>query len=454
MKKALKAILVLVVTVATIASLFVTPASATTASESAKSVVRILTVSEDGKSFSTGSAFYVGKSEEGKDIFVTNRHVVTDDEFKHNYRIYILTDNSTSYNYQIYLYSDANGNLVNTPQGLPTANTEYFVSCNLDESRAISCDVLYTTYSDDDPDVAIIQASRNIEGLKPLPLLSSKEVDVGTNIFLLGFPGQSDLSSSVIDDSFKKYAVVDDVTVWVCEENKKIVATSNEVTVTTGIVSRLTDKLQGNRKKISVIQTDARLHHGNSGGPMITEDGKVIGISTFSLHSGEDTADDYATSIDYAIKQLDALNVTYVKGTAVEESNALTVALIVGIVIVVVAIAVVVVILLLKRRTPKPSYILGSGGVMDGVRCDIGEAGITIGRNPDNNVCYPADTKGISRAHCKLYMQGNQLMIVDLGSTSGTFVKGGTQLSANTAATLAVGDTFFLGESVNTFIVK
>lgn len=53
--------------------------------------------------------------------------------------------------------------------------------------------------------------------------------------------------------------------------------TSLEVSITRGTVSALKVDYKG----VPVIQTDAAITHGNSGGPACNEDGEVIGISTF-----------------------------------------------------------------------------------------------------------------------------------------------------------------------------
>ncbi|WKY48265.1 trypsin-like peptidase domain-containing protein [Eubacteriaceae bacterium ES3] len=61
-----------------------------------------------------------------------------------------------------------------------------------------------------------------------------------------------------------------------------------ERTVTSGIVSALNRSIPlDNGLAEDLIQTDASINEGNSGGPLVNKNGKVIGINTYKLSSGE-----------------------------------------------------------------------------------------------------------------------------------------------------------------------
>jgi S1-C subfamily serine protease len=83
---------------------------------------------------------------------------------------------------------------------------------------------------------------------------------------------------------------------------------SGSPTVTSGIVSSLERTIEvrdssggssvGSRTYSDVIQTDAALNEGNSGGPLVTLDGKVIGINAAGSSAAENIG--FAVAIDAA----------------------------------------------------------------------------------------------------------------------------------------------------------
>ena len=67
---------------------------------------------------------------------------------------------------------------------------------------------------------------------------------------------------------------------------------------------------------------------------------------------------------------------------------------------------------------------------------------IVIGRNPDADVQVPIGT--VAPSHCVLYMEGDQWVIQDNGSSTGTYVNGAEVLGP---VLLNFGDVVRLGES-------
>lgn len=120
--------------------------------------------------YGTGTGFGVGRSGEDAQIFVTNNHVISDNQYKPYDQVYIFVDNSNLY----------------------------------DESSVVPCRILY---ADPQVDLAIIQAEAPIPGVGTLPLRSAKEIKTGDDVYALGFPAIAD----ELADS--NHYTVDDITV-------------------------------------------------------------------------------------------------------------------------------------------------------------------------------------------------------------------------------------------------
>lgn len=223
-------------------------------------VVRILAIYEDN-CVGTGSGFGVGKAGEETDIFITNWHVAEKpcDHGANVAVLYILLDNH-AVNYM-----------------------------KVNRDRMIECKVVDTTDSTMGiPDYAIIQTERKVPGRIALPLLSREECSASQKVIAIGFPASADLANN----------------------NAYIAAEVSEVTSTDGSISRMLDTFENT--PYEVIEHTARINSGNSGGPLITENGAVIGINTYKYRDSSEPGEYYvAVSVDYVIKALNEYNIPY-----------------------------------------------------------------------------------------------------------------------------------------------
>ena len=97
--------------------------------------------------------------------------------------------------------------------------------------------------------------------------------------------------------------------------------------------------------------------------------------------------------------------------------------------------------------------IRGGDGIKEG---DLLKGKVIIGRDPAScNIVFDKNTPGISGRHCQVVYDANEdcFLITDLGSSYGTFLGNGKKLTANVVEKLAAGDTFYLCDNTNRFVV-
>ena len=137
--------------------------------------------------------------------------------------------------------------------------------------------------SDPSNDIAVIDVGAPTSELRPLALADSSAVQVGDGVIAIGSPF------------------------------------GLEQTVTTGIVSALHRQITApnNFTIDDAIQTDAAINHGNSGGPLLDLNGKVIGVnSQIESDSGGNDGIGFAVPSDTVRKIADAI----VAGRSVEHA--------------------------------------------------------------------------------------------------------------------------------------
>lgn len=86
-------------------------------------------------------------------------------------------------------------------------------------------------------------------------------------------------------------------------------------------------------------------------------------------------------------------------------------------------------------------------GPLKGQVYTVGTSGITIGRGPGCQIRFPDNTPGVSRNHCSIRWNGNAALLVDNGSSNGTYLPGGYRLSPSQPTPLNSGDRFLLSQA-------
>lgn len=397
--------------------------------ETKQGVVQIYARDVYGRKAVYGTGFGVGDAGKDTRVFVTNWHVVTASGVfdASEMEVWILRENCT---FDIYGYPDS--------------------------TRSIKCEVLKTTSGY--PDYAIIRATTDVTGYNALPLMSSKKVEDGTAVYALGYPAEVTLINS---------------------HNFGI----DDITSTNGMISQhMQVNLVGDTWN---LMHTAQISSGNSGGPLINSDGAVIGVNTYVASIESDRY--MSIYIDYVMDGLKDLGIEYdTYGSFALDDTVL----IIGGAVLLVAIIVAIVLLMLKKQKEEQERQAAEQRRMleeqrrreemrrkeeqrrrqeeekrrqqeinerahlrcwDGHVAAVG-GGATIGRDSKCTIALPDNSPGVSRTHCRVEMQGGQLVVIDLGSSYGTLIHG-KKIPPHTPVALKQGSTFYLGSDKYRFTV-
>lgn len=355
----------------------------------------------------SGTAFFVGKTGQDPQYLVTNYHVIE----------YFMISGGGQGDSKVYVAFDQN-----------------------DVEQA------FVVATDEVKDLAILKLEQPTDKRAALKLRSPTDSLVGDTVFAVGYP-------AVADETF--------------DNDLTSLYSSEDATVTGGRVNRLLTEGGTGRR---LIQIDANLRSGNSGGPLVNSSGQVVGVNTLASTLADNL--NYAVSIDELIPLLKNNNITYEMAGDIP-----WLWIIVAAVAVVVIAGVVVLILLLTRKkpgaVPVPTPVPTPAGPAApppvrrpvlrsmspqhrGMAVPLGPESVIIGR--DVSVCrvvFQDGTAGVSARHCSiLYDERTEsFVLTDLKSTYGTFTADGRRLLPNAPFTLKPRDSFYLGEPDNLLYV-
>ena len=292
----------------------------------------------------------------------------------------------------------------------------------------------YLVDYDAEKDVAILRLAEATGKRVSLQMRVPQEDSLGSEAYAVGYPAAADLTVTAVNSFSQK-----------------------DATVTTGSISRFLTESGTGRK---LIQTDASLGGGNSGGPLIDGSGAVIGINTAG--SKLDSNLFYAVSVSEVLPLLDKNSIPYT--LAPETKSGGSTMLYVGIGAAVVAvIAILAVVLGKKKKAPaapkgqeeKGAPVLRSMAPQHGgMVVQLHGQPVQIGR--DGAVCrlvYQDGTPGVSGRHCQVSFEQGQFVLTDLNSTYGTFLSNGQRVAPNSPVKLPPKSSFYLGEADNTVYV-
>lgn len=209
-----------------------------------------------------GTAFLINE-----DHIITAAHCVRFTEFEANELGYTLSEENKRLGY---------------------LKTEPTYSVTVERDLTVGATIV--NYSEN-MDFAILKLDQPIPTRKYLTLRDSKTVKAGEAVYSIGFPAFYD--NQHYDSDY----------------------TIDDVTIKSGVISKIQGMDEGGyssgqKLKLDVLTTTCIISGGDSGGPMIDENGNVIGVSIFSFGNGSESI--YSVSaIDQVMRACDNLNIEY-----------------------------------------------------------------------------------------------------------------------------------------------
>ncbi len=373
----------------------------------------------------SGTGFFINDHQ-----IITNHHVISSSYLIFQTLLDYISDDASSLLETIYdefWFESAEGDYV---------NVVYSVNGNDSIQGLVVADW-------PDLDLAVVEIDPNFSKRVPLKLSNGSNIQVGMDIYVVGYPG-------------------------VMQSDK---LTYDNAAITAGVLSKLTKSQEGifrTSTPFTQLNFDATVNHGNSGGPIVDRDGNVIGVVSSMTNIQRGIAY-FGIHVDEVIAKLNSRSYTYFPA---KNSN-----LLLWIAVGVLGAAVIAAaILLFRKPTPKTSVVPeaekkqqssssasvdGLTGQFTGQRKSLSQSkDMVFGKDPSAcTVVFAESERTVSRKHCRIHFSNTYQrdVIQDLGSQNGTvLLRGSSQkkVPSNSGIALKNGDVIYIPNKNNSFRVN
>jgi len=353
------------------------------------------------------------------------------------------------------------GYLITNNHVVKGGSGKIFVKNNFDEYKDVSLIKTYPKH-----DIAILKIN-NYKKTTFLKLQNPSTIKKGLQVYPLGFPGGADLLEGLTFNA----------------------------SLSAGIISKIDITTEGKfPPNYKFIQIDAAINHGNSGGPLLSKNGTVLGINTLGRKGTQGIY--WAIHVEELIKVRDENSIDYIiDNDNIGDTNnmkslwivlALFGVLVLGILIFiskkknpVAEIDEREVSRLVKEKIQKHDNRNANGVVSDELKVNenveslgkthmmsvtlvskntmfpeinnLNKQEIILGRSDISDIVI--NNASVSKQHLKLLMRGSLVEVIDLGSTNGTYIDA-KKLTPNQSYTLELGQKLTIGSEDVIYMIK
>lgn len=363
----------------------------------------------------TGTAFAVGKKGDTVKYCVTNRHVVpTETEVQ----AYLLDKAVVDANGTIQQAMEAAGNKYVWVE-VPVRSTPYIVLTTTENMIPA-----YVAGYSDRADLCTLELSAATTERVPAMLRPFESIG-REHVYAAGFPGAMD------------YMLTEDA-------DNNLLSSPEYCSVTGGLISRVVSHAVTNQGEY--ILTDTPINHGNSGGPLVDEKSRVVGVNTTGWTADETQNTNGALSVNEVVRMLDQLRIPYQTAGSFDWMTVAYAAA--GVVLVVLVILAVV---LAGRQQGTRFMLVGIAGELRGKAFRLNKTTV-LGRDKNCHIIFPDSAHGVSGRHCTITVKDNVVTVVD-SSTYGTWIDK-NKLTTGTPTPMKQGQTLYLGSSKQGLMLK